>query len=85
MTYSVVWSVRALQAAARVQQNAGLAAVRAEMDWIDYALRRSPNERGESRSAGFRIWYEDVLGVYYRIDEDALRVEILFAGPARRQ
>lgn len=85
MTYSVVWSIQALQDAARLQQRFGLAAIRAEMDWIDYVLRRSPNERGESRIPRCRLWYEDMLGVYHRIDEDALRVEILFAGPARRR
>lgn len=40
---------------------------------------------GESREAGFRIWYEDVLGVYFRIDETQLRVEVLYAGPSRRR
>jgi hypothetical protein len=85
MTYSVVWSVLALQEAARVQQSAGLAAVRAEMDWIDYVLRRCPHDKGESRSPGYRLWYSDVLGVFYRVDDAAMRVEILFAGPARRR
>jgi hypothetical protein len=30
------------------------------------------------------LWYGDMLGVFYRIDEEAMRVEVLFAGPARR-
>jgi hypothetical protein len=40
---------------------------------------------GESREPDCRIWYEDVLGVYYKIDEVAMRVEVLYAGPARRR
>jgi hypothetical protein len=48
-------------------------------------LRRYPRDLGESRDPGERLWYEDVPGVYYRIDEDALRVEVLFCGPARRR
>ena len=86
MTYSVVWSVFALQELTRVEQAAAdPAAVRAAASRIDFALRRTPGDMGESRRPGFRLWYEDVLGVYYRIDEDALRVEVLFAGPARRR
>ncbi len=86
MTYSVVWSVFALQELTRVEQAAtDPSAVRAAASRIDSALRRTPRDMGESRSPGFRVWYEDVLGVYYRIDEGALRVEILAAGPARRR
>jgi hypothetical protein len=85
MTFAVVWSVIALQEVTRLEQAADdPAAVREAQDRIDFALRRYPREMGESRSPGFRLWYEDVLGVYYRIDETALSVEILFAGPTRR-
>jgi hypothetical protein len=75
--------VLALQSATRLEQTADPAAVRKAMDWIDYVLRRSPHDRGESRNPGFRVWYEVVLGVFYRIDDTARRVEILFAGPTR--
>jgi hypothetical protein len=86
MTFTVVWSLSALQEVTRVEQAADdPAAVRAAQDRIDFLLRRMPRDMGESRSPGFRLWYEDVLGVFYRIDEAALRVEILFAGPARRR
>lgn len=55
---------------------------------MEYMLRRAPRDMGESRSSrsrGFRVWYEDVLGMYYRIDEAAMRVEVLLVGPARRR
>lgn len=85
MTFSVVWSLPALQAAAQVEREADdPAAVHAAQDRVDYMLRRMPRDLGESREPGFRLWYEDVLGVFYRIDEDAQRVEVLFAGPSRR-
>ena len=85
MTFTVVWSLPALQAVTRIEQIADdPAAVRASQDQIDFLLRRMARDLGESRASGFRLWYEDVLGVFYRIDEDAMRVEILFAGPSRR-
>lgn len=86
MTFSVVWRLAALQAVTRSEQAAAdPARIRAAQDRIDWALRRTPRDVGESRDPGFRIWYEDVLGVFYRIDDENLRVEVLFAGPARRR
>ena len=85
MTYSVVWSLVALQQETRVEtassdpERARQAAAR-----IDYLLRRCPRDMGASREPGYRVWYEDVLGVYYQIDETAHRVEVLLCGPARR-
>ncbi|MBA4063432.1 MAG: hypothetical protein C0501_06910 [Isosphaera sp.] len=85
MTFSVVWRLVALQAVTRLEQAAAdPARIRAAQDRIDWVLRRFPQDVGEDRDPGFRLWYEDVLGVYYRVDEDAMRVEVLFAGPARR-
>ena len=84
MTYAVVWRLAALQAATQLEQAIDPARVRAAQDRIDFMLCRYPRDMGESRDPGYRIWYEDVLGVYYHIDEAALRVEVLFAGPARR-
>ncbi len=85
MRFSVVWSLAALQAVTGIEQTADdPAIIRAAQDRIDYWLRRLARDLGESRAPGFRLWYEDVLGVFYRIDEDAMRVEVLFAGPARR-
>ena len=85
MTFSVVWSLLALQAVTAVEAVAvDPTRVREAQDRIDWALRRTPRDMGESREPGFRLWFEDVLGVYYRIDENNLRVEVLYAGPARR-
>jgi hypothetical protein len=86
MTYSVIWKFGAIrQLEAAIARAADPTAAREAAARIDWALRRTPRDMGESRSPGFRLWYEDVLGVYYRIDEAALRVEVLFAGPARRR
>jgi hypothetical protein len=85
MTYSVFWSLIALQTVTALERAAADSTrVRAGQDRIDWALRRTPHDMGESRDPGYRVWYEDVLGVFYRIDEDNLRVEVLSAGPARR-
>ncbi len=86
MIYTVVWRLAAITQLNSVAANAtNPQSVREAAARVDFALRRYPRDMGESRSPGFRLWYEDVLGVFYRIDEDALRVEILFAGPGRRR
>ncbi len=85
MTYAVIWRLAATLEVARIEGTSDdPAAVRAAAARIDWALRRTPRDVGESREPGFRLWYEDVLGVYYRIDEANLRVEVLYAGPTRR-
>lgn len=80
MTHAVIWKLTAVQQLAAVSA----AGVREAAARVDFTLRRTPRDMGESRDPGHRLWYEDVLGVYYRIDEAALRVEVLFVGPARR-
>jgi hypothetical protein len=86
MTYTVIWRLSATLEVGRIEAAADdPAAVRAAGSRIDWALRRTPHNQGESRAPGYRLWYEDVLGVFYHIDETNLRVEVLFAGPARRR
>lgn len=85
MTYIVRWNLDALQEVARVEREAvDPAAVRLATGWVEYTLRRIPYNVGESRGRNRREWYEDVLGVYYAIDDAAGTVDILAAGPARR-
>lgn len=85
MTFAVIWKLTASQEVTRIEQaDADPARVRAAVARIDWALRRTPRDMGESRDPGFRLWYEDVLGAYYQIDEAAMRVDVLYAGPARR-
>jgi len=85
MTYAVIWRLSAVQQLADAVANAGdPAVVREAAARLDYFLRRLAPDLGESRAPGFRLWYTDHLGVFYRLDEDAKRVEVLFAGPARR-
>jgi len=86
MTYSVIWKYAAILEAAEVEKSAtDPERVRTAAARIDFVLRRTPRDMGESRDPGFRVWYEDVLCVYYRIDEAALRVDVLAAGPSRRR
>ena len=86
MTYYVIWLHAAFLELARIEAVAeDPAVVRAAAARIDWALRRTPRDMGESRDPGYRVWYEDVLGVYFQIDEGNLRVEVLSAGPARRR
>ena len=55
MTYSVVWAMAALRAAAAVAQAVDAARVRTAQDRIDFMLRRYPRDMGESREPGYRL------------------------------
>jgi hypothetical protein len=86
MTYTVVWFGAASIGIA--QTAAGLtdpAAAEREAVWMDTILRRYPNSMGESRWGGHRIWYGDVIGIWYVVDDVAMTVRVLAAGPARRR
>jgi hypothetical protein len=85
MTFAVIWKLSALLELNRIERAADdPAAVRSTATRMEFALRRMGRDLGESREPGFRIWYEDLLGVYYQLDEAAMRVEILYVGPTRR-
>jgi mRNA-degrading endonuclease RelE of RelBE toxin-antitoxin system len=86
MTYSVVWTADAFQQLTRlVAAEPDPARIRQASDWVDYALRRIPLDVGESRRRGYRLWYGDVLGVYYQVDSNAMTVRVIAVGPARRR
>ena len=87
MTFVVTWMLIALDQLAAVATARGdPRAVDDAARWVDYTLRRVPYDVGESRqSMNVRVWYGDVLGVYYYVDPDALTVRIVSAGPARRR
>lgn len=86
MTYIVTWSTAAfhqlsqLEAAADDKQR-----IRKAGEWVDYTLRRVPVDMGESRDVGFRVWYGDVLGVYYHVDQDAMKVRVIGVALSRRK
>lgn len=86
MSYVVLWRPSALREADRVRaaHPDPVAAGRA-LDHIDYTLRRTPNDMGESRDPGIRLWYGDIVGVLYRVDDDRGRVDVVAAAPARRR
>jgi hypothetical protein len=85
MTYSVIWRLTTIQQLGQIAAAADdPAAVQRAAAYMDYLLRRMPRDLGESRSRGFRLWYDDVLGLFYHIDEDAMQVEVILVGPARR-
>jgi hypothetical protein len=51
---------------------------------MDSILRRYPLDVGESRFGSYRLWYADVLGVWYEVDDVAMTVLVISVGPARR-
>lgn len=86
MTYAVIYAIPALQELVAYERSSGdPERVRAAAARMEFMLRRDPRSMGESREPGFRVWYEDVLGMYFRVDDAALRVEVLLVGPARRR
>ena len=85
MTYIVTWNIVASQQLAVLTASAvAPASVQQAATWVDYTLRRIPLNVGESRVREYRLWYGDVLGVYYHVDEDNYRVRVVSIGPARR-
>jgi hypothetical protein len=85
MTYAVTWSLGATLELARIAAaHADPAAVNREAVWMDSILRRYPFAMGESRIGSDRLWYADIIGVWYRVDDNAMTVKILTVGPARR-
>jgi hypothetical protein len=87
MTFLVTWAVAALtELAAVVASHGDPRAVDDAARWVDYTLRRVPFDVGESRQTlNVRVWYGDVLGVYYFVDPDAMTVRVLAVAPARRR
>ena len=86
MTYRVFWKLTAVQNLKLIAANSvDPHLVEQAASFFDYALRRDPLAMGESRSGNARLWYWDVLGIYYTVDEQAMLVEVLSVGPARRR
>lgn len=86
MTFVVTWSPGALAELARVTAAVDdPKAVDQATVWIDSILRRVPLDVGESREGKNRVWYSDLLGVYYRVDDDKMTVRVMAVGPARRR
>lgn len=85
MTYAVVWNMAAIRQLNMVVAAAAVPVlVQEAARAVDYNLRRMPTDLGESREPGVRLWYGDVLGVYFLVDDAALRVTVVAVGPARR-
>ena len=85
MTFTVTWSLAATLELARIAAaHTDPASVDREAVWMDSILRRYPFAMGESRLGSDRLWYADILGVWYRVNDDAMTVVILTVGPARR-
>lgn len=85
MTYSATRAVAALAELAAIAGVRGdPKAVDQAAQWVDYTLRRIPLDVGESRNPGERLWYGDVLGVYYLVDDRAMTVRVQSVAPARR-
>jgi hypothetical protein len=86
MTFSLYWVFDVVTALQRIEAAADdPARIREAVNYIDFTLRRTPGDMGESREhPNRRLWYSDVLGVLYEIDHARMRVEVLAVGPAKR-
>lgn len=84
--FAVTWSGVAVQQMAHLEATADdPTRIRTAAQWVDYTLRRTPTDMGESRQSDrFRLWYSDVLGVLFHVDRDANTVRVLAVGLAKR-
>ncbi len=84
--FAVEWHTYAILKLAQIEREAeNPESVRAAAAHMDFNLRRMPHDMGESRETPYRVWYADVLGLYYRVDDDANKVIVLNAAKARRK
>ncbi|QJW95650.1 hypothetical protein FTUN_3204 [Frigoriglobus tundricola] len=85
MTCAAVWAFATTLALGRI---AATLTNPADADryavWMDSILRRYPFAMGESRFGADRIWYADVIGIWYQINDVSITVQVLSGGPARR-
>jgi hypothetical protein len=85
MTYLLTWELSAILELGRIERaSRDPASVKKAGEWVDYTLRRIPLNVGESRFGKYRLWYGDVLGVYFEVDPDAMTVKVLAVEPAVR-
>ena len=86
MTYAVVWSMEAIQQLARIEAAAeDPTRIHRAGELVDFALRRVPLDLGESREGTERLWYGDVLGVFFAVDDVARRVRVKSVSESRRR
>ena len=77
MTFTVTWSLTAIQLLGRASATAAdPVTIQQAAALIDRVLRRIPLDVGESRSGRARVWYQGVLAVYYTVDEAAMTVRV---------
>lgn len=86
MTYTVTWTATAIAELARVAASlSDPTAADREGVWMDTLLRRYPHSMGESRWGSYRIWYADVIGIWYSVNDNTMTVRVLSVGAARRR
>ena len=86
MSYVVLWRVSVIAALQQLEASADdPARIRTAAKQIDATLRQTPTDVGESReNLDRRLWYSEVLGVYFRVHREDGLVEVLAVGPAVR-
>jgi hypothetical protein len=86
MTFQVLWMLKAtVQFGQIVAASNDKKRVNTASQWMDYTLRRIPKDVGESRNPGYRIWFDDVLVVYYHVDDEKMVVRVLSVALSRRK
>ncbi len=86
MMFSVIWNMRALLQLQRIELESGRAdAIQQAVAYVDYTLRRYPLDMGESRDGTDRLWYSDVLGVYYGVFDETGKVVVFDVAKAIRR
>jgi hypothetical protein len=81
MNYAVIWTKAAVdQLAAAWMSATNRTAVQRASNRIDRQLASNPWAVGESRSGNDRLYFDQPLAVYYRIDDSDNKVYVLSVG-----
>jgi hypothetical protein len=76
-TYSLTWDMAAFrQLNALRDGSVDMARFDAASDEIDFVLRRLPDDVGESRDEGCRLWYGPFFAVFYSLDETKKSIRV---------
>jgi hypothetical protein len=78
VSFTVVWKPEAERRLATIWTDApDRNSITRAADAIDKALKSDPDNLGESRGSGRRIWLEDPLGVIFRVSPPDRMVTVL--------
>lgn len=84
--FAVEWHQYAIQLLLQIEQEmSNPESIRQAAAYMDFNLRRMPHDMGESRDMGYRLWYSDVLGLYFHVIDATNKVVVVNVAKAKRK